>query len=484
MTALLAWAWQGTLVALVALVALRACRALDAATRHALWWGVLGSILALPWLPSAASLVQPAPPVPALALSAAALSPAPVRLPALPDWLVAVAVGAWLGTLLLGLLRVGRSLAFMTHLRRDATPLDPAREQRLGLWSTTPGRRRIALLVSPRVRTACALGLRRAAIVVPPSLLTADDETLDQVVMHERAHLERYDDVWRLAEALVDAVAGLHPGIRIALAQIDLEREAACDDRVVLRTGAAARYAASLAAAAACAVPSPHTGEPRLLPTAVAGRSALVLRVARLLDGTRRRRARLTPAVTLVGLVLLSGVAGAVSRLAPIVAFDATRAADAPAPVVTVTSTAFRHGPEAERTPPSPASKRRPFGAPRAARPPRPPDSDAPSTGAAAPSANEQDTAAAPPVQTAVTLPSRALTVPTEPPPAAVDGTRPSLEQGATSDTPWAAAADGGAAIGGAARRGGVATGTAARKAGTSIAGFFARAGRAVGSRF
>ena len=46
------------------------------------------------------------------------------------------------------------------------------------------------------------MGLGRNAIVLPSSLADVlDDETLDQIVMHEHAHLERRDDLWRLVQA-------------------------------------------------------------------------------------------------------------------------------------------------------------------------------------------------------------------------------------------------------------------------------------------
>src|SRR5258708_30495663 len=47
-----------------------------------------------------------------------------------------------------------------------------------------------------------------------------------------RSHLARYDDWLRMVQALVTALCGLHPAVHFIGARIDLEREAACDDRV------------------------------------------------------------------------------------------------------------------------------------------------------------------------------------------------------------------------------------------------------------
>ena len=77
------------------------------------------------------------------------------------------------------------------------------------------------------------------------------DESLDEIVMHEQAHLDRYDDWSKLLVAVVGSLAGLHPAVRFLARRLDVDREAACDDRVVSRTGATRRYASSLLAVAA-----------------------------------------------------------------------------------------------------------------------------------------------------------------------------------------------------------------------------------------
>jgi beta-lactamase regulating signal transducer with metallopeptidase domain len=480
MTTLVAWLWQGTALALLALLILRASR-IDAATRHALWWGVLAWILALPFLPSLPAIAVTSPGALARGPAPLADAAAPFVLPAPPGWLVAVAIGAWIGFVTLGALRVARGLAFIRRVARTGEPLEAARERRLALWSSSPCARPVAILVSPLVRTACAIGLGRSAIVLPPTLLDAvDDQTLDQIVMHERAHLERHDDWWRLTEALVDTVAGFHPGVRIALAQIESEREAACDDRVVLLTGAADRYAASLADAASCAAASRRRRDPRLLPTAVSRRSALVARVTRLLDGSRRRRTSMTPAATVAGFLLLGAVATAASRLDPVVAFE-SRVLRTLAPAISL-STTFRADASPAAQPPARVprvalARPRTLETPDETSQPAPAPPEAQSPAAEDPLIGANDAPVAP-------LASRSLDVPTAPALEAVAGTRVPGAEGTLSRSPWTAAADGGTAIGVAARRGGVAVGSGARKAGTSIAGFFGRTSRAVAKSF
>jgi beta-lactamase regulating signal transducer with metallopeptidase domain len=471
-TLLFAWIWQGLALAAGTALVLRFCGRLDAATRHAIWWSVLAAVLVLPWLYAIDRASDAGPGV----VPAAA---APLVVAAPPDWLLAVGVGLWLGTVLLGAGRLLYSLAFVARLKRESLELDAARQARLPLWSAARlADRSVTLRLSPDVRTACAVGLGRKAIVLPASLVEVlDDDALDQIVMHEHAHLERRDDIWRLAQTLVECVAGLHPAVRIAVRHIDLEREAACDDRVVIRTGAPKRYASCLADAAALASTTRARLEPTLLPGAVGGSSVLRLRICRLLDGTRRRASRVVPSVTAAGTLAIAIVVVAASQLDPLVTFDATRALRAvasaarlvtPAPIVRDRALAVSSVGESGGRPAVTAARR--------ARqvPEAPPRLAATAESVEARSADESSDS-----EGASLLVSRSV-VSADTAPAVL---RPSAVT-APEASPWSAAADGGVAVGSAVGRGGVAVGTGAKKAGTSVAGFFARAGRAVGRRF
>ena len=74
-----------------------------------------------------------------------------------------------------------------------------------------------------------------------PDQLSADN--LHQIILHEAAHLTRRDDYALLVQRILEAVFALHPVLRWTARQIDLEREIACDDRVVAATGAPRVYA-------------------------------------------------------------------------------------------------------------------------------------------------------------------------------------------------------------------------------------------------
>ncbi len=70
---------------------------------------------------------------------------------------------------------------------------------------------------------------------------------MEHVLLHETAHIARSDDWSNLLARLLGAALALHPVAWWILRQIEREREIACDDWVVARTGSARSYAQSLA---------------------------------------------------------------------------------------------------------------------------------------------------------------------------------------------------------------------------------------------
>jgi beta-lactamase regulating signal transducer with metallopeptidase domain len=328
MTTVVAWLWQGLAIAALTTLALRRMRRLNAATRHAIWWLALCAVVLLPIV----LIVTTRPPAPVLSALDEPVASAVVVLPALSGWVISCAVAIWLATAIAGAVRIVGSLRWLVRLKRHSRLFDAGREERLPMWtSVRHSGRRPELRVADMACGACALGLRRPTILVSPRLLNAlDDEELDQLVMHEHAHLARYDDWSRLAQAIITVVAGLHPAVRVISRQIDLEREAACDDRVVSRTGAPSRYAACLADAAAISVGS---FEAAVIPGAIESPSMLRARVGRLLEPQRDRAPGLTRAVGFGGAALFAGIVVASKGVTPVVLFLESRPASAVAAV-------------------------------------------------------------------------------------------------------------------------------------------------------
>jgi hypothetical protein len=252
---------------------------------------------------------------------------------------VACAAALWAMTAAVGVLRIARSCRALGRLKRASSPFDRLREARLPLWvAARDGSHRAAeLRTSDCMTGACALGLGRPAILVSCSVADAlSDESLDEIVMHEQAHLDRYDDWSHLLLAVVGSLAGLHPAVRFLARRLDVDREAACDDRVVSCTGATRRYASSLLSVAAAS--NPEAGGVEFaagVPTATTTASALRVRVGRLLDPRRDRGARLASATSLVSVTALALAVIISTQVAPVVIFLETAAVNAPSAAVT-----------------------------------------------------------------------------------------------------------------------------------------------------
>jgi beta-lactamase regulating signal transducer with metallopeptidase domain len=330
MTLIVTWLWQGLAIACITVLALKATPRLNAATRHVIWWLALAAVLAIPVVHFAAPHAD-TPSMPEV-MKSASVGAVMLVLPALPRTVTTGLIAFWAFTLVFGLIRIARSCREVGRLKRTSVLFDRAREARLTMWVSArdSSRRRMGLRMSESRAGACALGLGGPPIIlVSGSLVEAlTDDELDEIVMHEQAHLERRDDWLRLLQAIASSIAGLHPAMRFILRQIDADCEAACDDRVVARTGDARRYAWTLAAAASAAVERDELG---LTPAATGTAAALRRRVNRLLDPRRDRGPRLAWGASLTSAAVLAIAVAVAPQLTPIVAFG--EAADTMLPI-------------------------------------------------------------------------------------------------------------------------------------------------------
>ena len=69
---------------------------------------------------------------------------------------------------------------------------------------------------------------------------------LNAILLHELAHLRRYDDWTNLAQKLVKAILFFHPAVWFIESRLTLEREMACDDAVLAASYSPRAYAESL----------------------------------------------------------------------------------------------------------------------------------------------------------------------------------------------------------------------------------------------
>lgn len=273
-----------------------------AATRHAIWWAALIAVMLIPLAPlvslpqtdaiaharATASLA----PAPALEFAAVA-APAREDAVAMPSNSVPVDIprgrwvwalfGLWLAIVLVQSTRIVYSYLAIRGLKRRARPASSEDKLELAEWSMASGvRRPVRLLYSSEIQSPVAAGFLRPAVILPEGLAEATDRSgYNHALLHELAHLARWDDWTNLLARALQGVLALHPLAQFAIRRIDIERETACDDWVVAATGEARPYAVSLAALAELGV----SGTPALLTTGISdGGSRMGDRIERLLS--------------------------------------------------------------------------------------------------------------------------------------------------------------------------------------------------------
>lgn len=317
----LTWLWQG--LALVAAVSLFVglFGRVSAGTRALVW---LASLVMLVWLgwalavdPAvAATRIAPAP-----MAAPQAPSPALVTVPVLPLAGVLALGALWVLAAGVGLVRLAAAGRILWRLKRGCDPLPRAREHRLPLWCRERDRgRRARLVVSDVIGGPAVLGLVRPCIALPRHVIDRiDDRDLDQVVLHELAHVRRWDDWTRLLQALVQLVLGVHPAVWWAARALSFEREAACDEWVVARSGAPRAYARCLSRLATLQA---NRSRVAVLPALTGHGGELVRRVDRLLAWRpATRRSSYGSLAAGAGVVMM--LAGLLHGLPPLVAAPA-----------------------------------------------------------------------------------------------------------------------------------------------------------------
>ncbi len=332
MNSILAAVVNGMLVsaalAIAVWIALRLAPArwLNAATRYAIWWTVLVITVALPVSyfrgSAAGNAVETLAVSPASAAASSAMAPLLAdsrqqttmatnssnvrrlrRVENRPVFPIAAPAGVvagtriltiWLAVSALLLIRLAASAVMLELRKARASEAPPNLAAQVPNWLTSCGGsgRFVRLGISNEISGPLLAGLRRASILLPARLLNELSACeLEQIGIHEAAHVVRFDDWALLIERVLEALFALHPVVLWVSRQIDLEREIACDDFVIAATGESRPYAACLARVVEI------SGGVRALPAAAAAaedRSHLARRVEMLLDDSRNRRAGLT----------------------------------------------------------------------------------------------------------------------------------------------------------------------------------------------
>ncbi len=221
-SALLSAIWQGTVLAAVVALVLRLLPAIPAAIRSAIWTAVFVIVLGLHFVPATQGANAGAGHVVHLA----------------SGWSIALA-GIWLCFSLFRAAEFTLSAARLAQIARRATPID--------LPLVPAGSRSYKICTSPDVDRPSVLGFWSPRILLPAGLLEAlTPAELEQVLLHETEHLRRSDDWTNLVQKLALVVFPLNPVLFWVERRLCLERELACDDRVLAGCATRKSYATCL----------------------------------------------------------------------------------------------------------------------------------------------------------------------------------------------------------------------------------------------
>jgi beta-lactamase regulating signal transducer with metallopeptidase domain len=197
--------------------------------------------------------------------------------------------------------------------------------------------RLVRLLRSRECSMPMAFGTRRPAILIPAMADLWSEDRRRAVVLHELAHVARYDCLTQLLAFAACTMYWFHPAAWWVARRLRIERELACDDRVITAGAQAREYAGHLLEIAY----SLGSQRAPALAVSMARPRQLEGRMLAMLDLARNRS---VPALRV-------RVAGAVIAAALLL------------PLASATSTVVAGQPDADRTPPVAARSLEPLDA-------------------------------------------------------------------------------------------------------------------------
>jgi beta-lactamase regulating signal transducer with metallopeptidase domain len=280
----------GLLIAGLAWVLLRVVGRQNSGTRFAVWFCALFAVAGLPFIAS----VSKAAPVTQAVRSEIVL----------PDSWAAGIFALWILIAALATLRILVGLWKLRRLRSRAvalavSSLPPATQE---VVAQIQSGRRVEVCSSSAVTVPTAIGFFRPAILIPDWVLQdLSAEELKVILLHEFAHLRRWDDWTNLAQKFVRTVFFFHPAVWWIEKRLSLEREMACDEEVLAETENPQAYAECLVSLAE----KSFVRRGLALAQAVVGRAhETSLRLARILDGNRPKSSRVfRPALGLAAVL-------------------------------------------------------------------------------------------------------------------------------------------------------------------------------------
>jgi beta-lactamase regulating signal transducer with metallopeptidase domain len=308
---LLNTAAEGALLAGMVWLSLRFSGRRDSGTRFVAWFSALLAIVALPFFMRSRFIA-----------SHSALPSGLQQGITLPTSWAGYFFSIWIIVASLMLFRLGFGLWRVRQLRRgftdvDLGTLDPEISAIVRDFGAS---RRVKLCVSNDLAVPAAVGFFGPAIVLPANLLPQlSPEEIKLILLHEFAHLRRWDNWTNLVQKIVKAVFFFHPAVWWIENRLTLEREMACDDLVLAQTAGPRAYATSLIS---FAEKLQNARSLALAQNLVSRMCHMSLRVTQILDEQRPKGTRLWKPVLGLSAGMFAMIFGAASYAPRLVAFE------------------------------------------------------------------------------------------------------------------------------------------------------------------
>ncbi len=152
----------------------------------------------------------------------------------------------WLIGTPLTFLLLATGLIGSNRLRQQCTLLTegPVFEACERLRTTLAVSQRVGIAINERIATPLLIGIVRPLILLPPAALTGwSPDELEMVLLHELAHVRRWDNLVNFGQRLVESLLFFHPAVWWVSRCVRRDREECCDAVVVARTEKPQAYA-------------------------------------------------------------------------------------------------------------------------------------------------------------------------------------------------------------------------------------------------
>ncbi|AWW31449.1 hypothetical protein DN752_15695 [Echinicola strongylocentroti] len=187
------------------------------------------------------------------------------------------------------------------HKRHQQSVPDPLIKKVNGMIAAMGFYRGVKVLKSDLIHVPVTYGLLKPVILIPASLLLCTPpRQLEAIIVHELAHIKRYDYLVNILQRIMEVFFFFHPCFWWINEIIDTEREHACDDLVLSLGYSPAELAHGLAEVAEHA----QSSMPEMALAATGNKHSFVNRIKRIL-GKEQHKEKISPLITLTMLISL-----------------------------------------------------------------------------------------------------------------------------------------------------------------------------------